>query len=355
MASVTVWPQFGTTVTLEDGITVIDADGRVLVATEEVNGLIRGGQLLTYDPRVEPTTGPDTGPSGHALEHILDGVQEIDGQRLSLGDFLPSTIGYEPSLDDLVAPYSDLKMLVAHLNGIAIALYNLAINAGAEADFGNYYSPVAAYLLSGANKTTDRSGNGHTLSVVGTPQEAQSHVAGVTCTRLTSTAYYTCGDAALNLTGAMSVEALINAESGTGVLAGWGGSGETAATNITWSVGSGGSSNNLGGVEWEHGGGVNDSSAAAYAFLAPGSWIHLVHTRSALGRFRTYINGVMVYEVTGLTMPTDGSSGVMNLGGAVGGSTVRTHLATHYGIYDQELTAAQVLDLAQKRLAVRAA
>jgi hypothetical protein len=110
--SATVWPQLGTTVTLEDGITVIDADGRVLVLTAEVLELLRTRQLLTYDPRLEPTTSPDEGPSGHALEHILAGAQEVDGDKLAI-DYVPTN--YTRTTDALG---DNVKHAVAHLKGI---------------------------------------------------------------------------------------------------------------------------------------------------------------------------------------------------------------------------------------------
>jgi hypothetical protein len=49
MASVSVWPALGTTVTLDDD-TVITADGVVTTLTDEIRGLLRMGRLLTYDP-----------------------------------------------------------------------------------------------------------------------------------------------------------------------------------------------------------------------------------------------------------------------------------------------------------------
>jgi hypothetical protein len=65
---------------------------------------------------VEPTTSPDEGPSGHALEHILAGAQEIDGDRLAI-DIVPA--GYTPAVDALAA---NVRHLGAHLKGIGAAL-----------------------------------------------------------------------------------------------------------------------------------------------------------------------------------------------------------------------------------------
>lgn len=116
MATLAVWPQLGTTVTLEDGVTVIDEDGAVVVLTQEISDLLRAGRLLDYDPRSEPNTDPDEPPSGHAADHILGGVQEIDGDKLAIDVDPP---GYASTVNAL-AP--DVRHLGAHLQGIGIAL-----------------------------------------------------------------------------------------------------------------------------------------------------------------------------------------------------------------------------------------
>jgi len=120
---VTVWPQLGTTVTLEDGVTVIDEDGAVAVYTQEIRDLLRAGQLLDYDPRLEPTTSPDEGPPGHAPEHILGGLQEIDADQLAI-DIVPP--GYTRTVDAL-AP--DVRHLGAHLKGLGAAITGGGVTA----------------------------------------------------------------------------------------------------------------------------------------------------------------------------------------------------------------------------------
>lgn len=69
---VTVWPQLGTAVTLADGVTVIDEDGAVVTYTQEIRNLLRAGQLLDYDPRLEPNTDPDVPPSGLAVRYVTE-------------------------------------------------------------------------------------------------------------------------------------------------------------------------------------------------------------------------------------------------------------------------------------------
>lgn len=125
----TVWPQLGTTVTLEDGITVIDEHGATLLYTQEIQDLLLSARLLDYDPRLEPVYDPSEPPSGHAYQHILAGVQEIDGDKLAI-DITPP--GYTPVVDALA---DNVKHLGAHLKGIGAAiLAALAAAAAAAAD-----------------------------------------------------------------------------------------------------------------------------------------------------------------------------------------------------------------------------
>lgn len=51
VVNVSVWPALGTTVTLQDGVTTITADGAVVTYTSEIRGLVSQGKLLTHDPR----------------------------------------------------------------------------------------------------------------------------------------------------------------------------------------------------------------------------------------------------------------------------------------------------------------
>jgi hypothetical protein len=59
----TVYPALGTTVTLEDGVTVIDEHGATLLYTKEIQDLLLAGLLLDYDPRDVPTYDPVVPPS----------------------------------------------------------------------------------------------------------------------------------------------------------------------------------------------------------------------------------------------------------------------------------------------------
>lgn len=64
MATLSVWPAIGTTVTLDD-LTVIDSSGASVTYTAEVRGLLNNQELLTYDPLggdvdPDPATGIST-------------------------------------------------------------------------------------------------------------------------------------------------------------------------------------------------------------------------------------------------------------------------------------------------------
>lgn len=113
MSNVAVWPPLNTSVTLEDGVTVIDEDGLLAVYTQEIRDLLRLGGLLTYDPRLGPTTSLDEAPSGHAAEHVLGGAQEIYADHLAIQY---AAENYTPDTDDSTA--TDEDHLAAHLRGL---------------------------------------------------------------------------------------------------------------------------------------------------------------------------------------------------------------------------------------------
>lgn len=59
-ASINVWPALGTTVTMDDGVTVITEDGATLTYTAEVRQKLSRGVLLTRDPRPSPSDEIDS-------------------------------------------------------------------------------------------------------------------------------------------------------------------------------------------------------------------------------------------------------------------------------------------------------
>lgn len=227
-----------------------------------------------------------------------------------------------------------------------------------KADFDNYYAPTAAYLFAQGEHLTDRSGNGITLTESSASVRfGPSYVRGLNAVRLSAALLeLRSTNIALNLTGAWSGEFVFNPLTWTNnqFLASWrdlAGS-ETEANNITWSLGlAAGSavSDPFAGEYWEFGAGTG-VAITAHGYIPPGGtnggsagWMHLVQTRSAAGRFRSYVNGRLIHEQTGLTMPTGGTTAQLRIGG-------QFVLAQYCSIYSQELDGDQVVDLAQKRM-----
>lgn len=88
--TVTVWPRLGTTVTLSDGVTVIDQHGATLLYTPEIRDLLREGLLLDYDPRDVPEYDPsvpvgDGGITAFNFSHPAFSVAGAATRRLWTG------------------------------------------------------------------------------------------------------------------------------------------------------------------------------------------------------------------------------------------------------------------------------
>lgn len=73
MTQVSVWPALGTTVTMDDDITVVDENGAVLTYMQEVADKLRSGVLLTKDPRA-------------------DGSEEVDYPSSEISSGTPMTV-----------------------------------------------------------------------------------------------------------------------------------------------------------------------------------------------------------------------------------------------------------------------
>jgi hypothetical protein len=237
---------------------------------------------------------------------------------------------------------------------------DLAASAAYEAgrvDLRTYYSPEAAWDFSApTGNVVDKTGNGHTFveETSPVPLPAPGASAGLIARRCTGSTKFSCADTALNILGAWSGEILCNGTTFAqgGYLMAWTGSSELQNANATWTlapIGTGG--NTIGGRVWENSTGV-DVTIPVVAALNTGVWIHILQTRNLSGRFRTYLNGQMVDERT-LAMPTGGgNASFLYLGGSVEG-VASTFLTQYAAIYTVELTAAQALDLAEKRLGKR--
>jgi hypothetical protein len=277
----------------------------------------------------------------HATRHIKDGDDELDGDLVDI-DFGPTY--YTPTM---TSPATDLDHLAAHLSGIDIALRDLEIP-----DFANYHSPLGAWLL-GSSRTTDLSGNGITLTEVGTQRLSGSYAQGLECSYFNTSSYLTATSSSLNVTGAWSGEMVVRISTMTnsGALANWAGTTEVEANNITWTIGRCSSVGVVGGLYWERASAV-DVSINEHGVIPQHEWVHLVHTRSSSGDFKTYVNGVLTGSTTGLNMPVGGSTGRMSIGG-VDTTMHNGFLAQYMAIYGADLTASQVLELARKRMAGR--
>jgi hypothetical protein len=162
--------------------------------------------------------------------------------------------------------------------------------------------------------------------------------------------------AGLNITGAWSGEAVVRCYGAATVTNGgafveWAGATEVEANNITWTIGRMASSGIIGGTYWEQAAAA-DVNISEHGLFPTDEWVHICQTRSSSGRFRTYLNGIQTAETVGLTMPTGGGTGRFSIGGA--NTTMQNPFLCQYvAIYSAELTAAEVLTLAKKRMAGR--
>lgn len=264
---------------------------------------------------------------------------------------------------EFVGPFVVEDVPTLRRTRISLDMSDPAFAGQSKVDFANYYSPVAAYLFAEGNHLTDRSGNSITLTASASPVKfGPSYVLGYNAVRLSSGLLeLRSTNTALNLIGAWSGEVVVNPFTwvNNNYLASWrdfAGS-ETEANNISWTLGGAGGSaatDAFGGAYWEFGAGT-DVIPTGHGYLPPGGsaggsagWIHVCQTRSSGGRLRTYVNGRLIFEATGLTMPTGGSTAQMRIGGQFG-------LYQYSAFYNQELTGAQVLDLAQKRMGLKEA
>lgn len=218
-------------------------------------------------------------------------------------------------------------------------------------DFSNYFTPVGAWLLD-STRTTDLSGNGITLAETGTMRLSSSYAHGLASTRFSANDYLNSSDLSLNITGAWSSEivACILTMTAGGALVTWAGNTEVEANNITWTLGRVSNGTGvIGGLYWERAAAA-DVNISEHGIMPTGEWFHLCQTRSAGGDFKTYINGVLTGSSNGLNMPIGGSTGRLSVGG-IDVTMMNGFLAQYLAVYNTELSAANALFLAQKRLA----
>lgn len=277
----------------------------------------------------------------HASRHIRGGADELDGDLVDI-DFVPTTY-----TRTVTSPATNEEHLTAHLSGL-----DIAVGAVTKPDFATYFSPIGAWLLD-STRTTDLSGNGRTLTATGTMRLGPSFVSGLASTYIDNSSFLTSTDSAFNLLGAVTIEAVVNPAvfTGGGIMAAWAGNGSTEALNITWTLGRAASTGILGGTVWERAAGIV-VSLSELGRLPTGEWLHFVQTRASDGvTLRTYMNGTLISTGVASNAPTGGTSGRLSIGGT--DTTAYGFWGQYLAIYGSELSGADVLTLARRRMAPR--
>lgn len=203
-------------------------------------------------------------------------------------------------------------------------------------------SPLVYYRLDEISGTTatDSSGNGHhgtysggvTLDQAPLIQDGRAVLLNGTSGKITGPA--------VNLIGDCTLEAWYtpSSVSGTRYLIDHAAAGETAATNMTYSVLTIGTSLQ---ALWESGSGVNTAVSSGYA-LSVGTAYHIVVERDAVAKTVKFtINDTVVATVGYSNNPTDGGSGVLYVGAFVA-QEFSGGLCDEVAVYDHLLGTSRV-------------
>lgn len=204
-------------------------------------------------------------------------------------------------------------------------------------------APIALYQLDGANKLVDSSGNGRSLTEAVSTEEIVGYRHDLLCI---NSGRMESADVAFQITAAVSVAALVRVVSFSGWqgIVGYGGSGESLATNTIWNLSFIGNK-----LRWyhEHGSGTDDIFDSTIS-AQPMVWQHICATRDALGTgINLYINGENVGSGT-VTAPSGGTSGTFFLMEFPGGTSPFDEAIQSVAVFDAELTPLQVRELARR-------
>jgi hypothetical protein len=221
------------------------------------------------------------------------------------------------------------------------------------------HSPVALWNFN--STLNDTSGNSRHLTLQAGTTRYMSIFPGLTGAWFDGSTYYRLAHtAALDIVGAMTVEAIITVG---GVLAADAyivshaapnGAGESTDNNYLWSMGVQGSVANDFWAFWEYGAGSNVTVDAAVG-PAPYTPIHVAMTRSATGVTKFYINGVLMYTSGANTIAEVGASPTQytTVGANDAGGATFTGGICSLKIIASELTAAQILAEYQRTIGGR--
>jgi hypothetical protein len=173
---------------------------------------------------------------------------------------------------------------------------------------------------------------------------------GVNPTLMAGSAQLTRSDAALRLTGAMSVEAVVMLKEVTvdqNIIV-QGGPTDAAADNYLYTLMI--AANGTVQTFHEYGAGNN------YNYVAPGvvragEWVHILLTRSSDGTVRNvYVNGLLMGSETTVTPATDGSTTTTTVLYEDSFTTAFQGLAAMLAVYDTTLSSVQAKALSDRRM-----
>jgi Concanavalin A-like lectin/glucanases superfamily len=207
------------------------------------------------------------------------------------------------------------------------------------------HSPLGHWIL-GSTPTVDLSGNSKTLT--GSASAVMPSLDYVNQSIQTGGLLRT--DSAFQLFGAVSGECVVcpASISALQVLMAYGGNGETLDTNFAWYL----SISSTGLLEYLHETGAGTNHFVGGGKVLVGQWLHLAFTRDAAGTgVKLYTNGLQCGAGTTALAPAGATSaqlGVMRSPEAAAGAF--TGAAAMVAIYNSELSAAQILALAKRRL-----
>ena len=304
---------------------------------ESVEISLSGGSPLSLVIDTFTATGGDSGftlsqaPNGDTAAMFVEGI----GQQYN-DDFTISGTALTYSGDQTLEAGQRVQVIyiVGSVGGATTQLHDLT------------HSPVALYQFEG--DLTDSSGNGYDLTLE-SGSELYGSVAGLPCFYFdnASSVFRTAYDAALAITGAITVEMIVSLTPGTaGVLIDFSASGETEATNILYNL-SVDTSNTLSTL-WESGGGTNRQGSNVYV---PSGVFHLAWTRDSAGTLsKIYINGAKVLEETLAGAASGGTSAQLRIGDSATGNPLGGYLAS-LKIVGSELSASEVLAEYERTLA----
>lgn len=205
------------------------------------------------------------------------------------------------------------------------------------------FSPLCVYWFDGAADTTDRSGNGRTLTIVTSPTEIAGPAEGKKCGYA---GRYTRADAALRIAGDITVVALVQPDNlgTTKIIAACGAPGSSAGTGMWWSLGAAGAP-----LRFFAGSASGDQTVSGGRLLL-GDW-QLVHLRRTGGTaVELGVNGVTLASGT-VVAPGPGATSELSWGGAGSGTAWGQGLAGA-AVWASVLTDQQLRWLARACLGI---